>query len=280
MKRFLIKISGLFCLINSHCFAIEVPIYDFNLSPFSQVIEDYISPKADNYTKPLVNAAYQQAQLRRFYRHYYASDEQGLSPWSEAYVMTILPTIYQQESQLLAQFNNKDKAFSEKHYGENFKERDEHWWYNIQTNVDLENMSMLFQPDHMAITVANTFARALPEMAPDFYHASIPGQGFPFDNLQDSALWVGTPLYVLHTSKDKAWSLVLTPDGYSSWVKSTDIAYVSSDFIQQWQAQAQKKWAAVTATNVAVYDSTHHFLFSGYIGAVFPMVGQDKERIT
>jgi hypothetical protein len=90
-----------------------------------------------------------------------------------------------------------------------------------------------FKEEYRAISVRNTHARALPDSAPDFFHASIPGQGFPFDNLQESAIWTGTPLYVFSVSKDKAWSLVLTPDSYFAWVKSDDIAYASPGFINQ-----------------------------------------------
>ena len=139
------------------------------------------------------------------------------------------------EPEILEDFNNQNKLIKDKHYAENFKEHDQIWWNRIRENMDLDALtSSEFNAENRAISVTNTYARALPDHAPDFFHASLPGQGFPFDNLQESAIWAGTPLYVFSVSKDKAWSLVLTPDGYFSWVKSYDIAYVSSEFINQW----------------------------------------------
>ncbi len=258
------------------CSAIDVPIYDFSMAPYSQQVDHYLSPQNDPYTQPLVSLEYQQAQVQQFYQHYYADDSQGLSPWSEQFVVAVLPQVYAQELLILDQFNNQNKSFPEKHYAENFKEHDVIWWEHIKTNMNLTALIMAqFQPEHRAIVVGNTFARALPDMAPDFYHVSLPGQGFPFDNLQDSVLWVGTPLYVLSISEDKAWSLVLTPDGYFSWVKSGDIAYVSPRFMQQWQSAAKQQLIAVTATAAPVLDRHQRFQFSSYIGMVLPMHDQD-----
>ncbi|MDP3561999.1 MAG: SH3 domain-containing protein [Legionellaceae bacterium] len=135
-----------------------------------------------------------------------------------------------------------------------------------------------FNEDNRAISVANTNARALPDSAPDFFHASLPGQGFPFDNLQESAIWAGTPLYVFSVSKDKAWSLVLTPDGYFAWVKSNDIAYVSSGFINQWQTAAQHSLIAVTQTEASIVDDQQQFQFTGFVGSVFPMVERTSQQ--
>ncbi|WP_232220569.1 SH3 domain-containing protein, partial [Legionella tunisiensis] len=109
------------------------------------------------------------------------------------------------------------------------------------------------------------------------FHFSLPGQGFPFDNLQESVIWAGTPLYVFTVSQDKAWSLVLTPDAYFAWVKSSDIAYASSGFIGQWQAAAKKGLVAITETGATVLDKQQHFQFTGYIGAVFPLAQRNEE---
>ncbi|PJD92779.1 MAG: hypothetical protein CK424_04160 [Legionella sp.] len=262
----------------SVCSAVDVPLYDFSMAGYSQNVDHYLSPQDDRYMKPLISTEYQQTQTQQFYQHYYADDAEGLSPWSEQFVAAVLPQVYAQELSILDQFNNLNKPFNEKHYAENFKEHDEVWWQTIKTNMDLPALIMAkFQPEHRAIAVANTFARALPDIAPDFYHVSLPGQGFPFDNLQDSVIWVGTPLYVLSTSQDKAWSLVLTPDGYFSWIKSLDMAYVSADVMQKWQRAAQRQLVAVTATATPILDHQQHFQCSGYIGTVLPMHGQDEQ---
>lgn len=260
------------------CSAMEVPIYDFPVT-YSQNANDYLSPDGEDYNKTLLSPEYQNLQLKQFYNHYYSSDAQGLSPWSGQMVTSALPLMKKVESKILEDFNNQNKPNEDKHYAENFKEHDQTWLSKIRDNMDLYAIaSSEFKEENRAISVTNTYARALPDSAPDFFHASLPGQGFPFDNLQESAIWAGTPLYVFSVSKDKAWSLVLTPDGYFAWVKSNDIAYVSSAFINQWQAAAQHSLIAVTQTEASIVDDQQQFQFTGYVGSVFPMIERNSQQ--
>lgn len=272
-------IAALLLLYFCACFAMEIPIYDFSITAYSQNTHDYLSPKGKNYPKALLSPEYQKVQLKQFHNHYYSSTAQGLSPWSQQIVMSVLPLMKKIEPEVLEDFNNQNKSNAEKHYAENFKEHDQKWWIKIRENMDLDALaSSTFKKKNRAISITNTHARALPDRAPDFFHASLPGQGFPFDNLQESAIWAGTPLYVFSVSKDKAWSLVLTPDGYYSWVKSQDIAYVSSEFIRRWQTAAQRSLVAITQTETSVLDDQEQFQFTGYIGSVFPMMKYNKQK--
>ena len=256
----------------------EVPIYDFPVT-YSQNANDYLSPDAEDYNKTLLSPEYQNLQLKQFYNHYYSNDAQGLSPWSRQMVTSALPLMKKVAPEILEDFNNQNKSNEDKHYAENFKEHDQTWWSRIRDNMDLSALaSSEFKEENRAISIANTYARALPDNAPDFFHTSLPGQGFPFDNLQESAIWTGTPLYVFSVSKDKAWSLVLTPDGYFAWVKSNDVAYVSSGFINQWQTAAQHSLIAVTQTETSVVDAQQQFQFTGYIGSVFPMIERNSQQ--
>jgi cell wall-associated NlpC family hydrolase len=258
----------------------EVPIYDFPIAAYSQNADDYLSPDGEDYHKTLLSPEYQKLQLKQFYNHYYSSsDAQGLSPWGRQMVTSVLPLMKKIEPEILEDFNNQNKSNEDKHYGENFKEHDQIWWSRIRENMDLEALaSSEFKEENRAIAVANTHARALPVIEPDFFHASLPGQGFPFDNLQESAVWAGTPLYVFSVSKDKAWSLILTPDGYFAWVKSNDIAYASPAFINQWKAAAQHNLIAVTQTETSIVNDQQQFQFTGYIGSVFPMIERNSQE--
>ena len=281
MLRFFFKqiIIVFFISFCSAVSAVDVPIYDFSLTPYSQNSNDYLPSDSDDYSTPLLSEQYQKLQLKQFYNHYYASDSRGLSPWNVHLIKSVLPIVKTTELQLLDKFNNQGKAPIDRHYGANFKEKSAIWWNKIKQNMGLEALaSSEFKKENKAIAITNTLARALPDFAPDFYYFSLPGQGFPFDNLQESAIWAGTPLYVLTNSQDKAWSLVLTPDAYFAWVKSNDIARVSAQFINQWQQAAQKGLAAVTKTEASIVDVNQNFLFSGYIGAVFPLGEQQGAK--
>ena len=258
--------------------AFEVPIYDFSIKNYTQNINDHIPADTSDYVTPLLSPEYQAAQLNEFYTHYFASNSQGLSPWSEQMVRSLLPVIKKIELEILEDFDNQ-KAGSNRHYGENFKEHDEVWLNQIKQNMELPALDSLeFNAGNKAITVTNTFVRALPDEAPDFFHLTLAGQGFPFDNLQESVIWAGTPLYVFSGSQDKSWSLVLTPDAYFGWVKSSDIAYVSSGFINQWQTAAQKGLVAITETGASIVDKDQQFKLKGYIGAVFPYAQEGEHH--
>lgn len=275
-KQFIALSLLLSCSI---AFAIDVPIYDFPLNSYSQNSNDYLPTTSNDYSTPLLSEQYQQLQLKQFYNHYYSTDPQGLSPWSEQLVKSILPVVKAAEPQILNDFNNQNKAPIERHYAENFKEKNVLWWNKIQRNMALNALEgSYFKEENRAIAVTNTLARALPDIAPDFFHVSLPGEGFPFDNLQESAVWAGTPLYVINTSQDKAWSLVITPDAYFAWIKSNDIAYASSQFINQWQQAAVKNLIAITKTETSIVDEQNNFRLTGYIGAVFPLAQRDKQK--
>jgi cell wall-associated NlpC family hydrolase len=265
----------------STAFAVEVPIEEFSIKAYSQNIYDYLAKDSQEYDQSLLKPEYQAAQLQLFYIHYYASGNHGLSPWSEQMVNAIYPSVKKIEEQVIDEFDNQKQEPINYHYGENFKAHDEIWLNKITKSMQLDALETThFSEKNRAIVTTNTYARALPDYAPDFFHFSLPGEGFPFDNLQESALWVGTPLYVLHNSQDKAWSLVLTPDAYIAWVKSSDIAYATPEFIDQWQVAAQRSLMAITQTEASVLDEEQQFLFSTYIGAVFPLAAEHEETNT
>ncbi len=174
----------------------EVPIYDFPIKAYSQNPDDYL-PKEDNdYTKSLVKPGYQIAQLQQFYNHYYASDTNGLSPWSEEFIRAILPTVKKVEENLIEEFNNQNQPVDSYHYAENFKEHDTSWFRAIKQNMALETLNSAdFNEKNKAIAVANTFARALPDDAPDFLMQVYLGKGFLSIITRISRVCVDTSLY-------------------------------------------------------------------------------------
>jgi cell wall-associated NlpC family hydrolase len=250
------------------------------MKPYSQNADDYISPNDPNYSKPLVSAEYQEQQLKQFYNHYYASNPQGLSPWNGELVKLIIPFVKNSQPSTLDSFNNINKSEKEKHYAENYKEQSQSWWNKIKDRMDLPKIaSIAYKPENRAIAVKNTHLRALPNLAPDFYSLTVAGQGFPFDNLQVSSVWAGTPLYVFSLSKDQGWALVLTPDSYFAWVRSDDIAYVTPEFIKKWQTTAQQGIAATTETEASIFDENKKFELTAYIGSVYPIIKHNHEHI-
>lgn len=269
MLNYALAFSMFFLSITAH--AVDVPILHFSLAPYSQRIADYVSPSSPDHSNSLLKKDYQFKELKQFYTHYYASNAEGLSPWSNRMVKAILLRAGRIEKQLIEEFNNQVQDSTHQHYGENYKLHDVMWFNQLKQSMNLPAIfSAKYKASARAIVVNHTLVRVLPDSAPDFFDFTQPGQGFPFDNLQLSTLWSGTPLYAISTTKDGAWTLIFSPDAAIGWVKSTDIAYVSNAFIAQWQSAAKKHLMAVTKTATPVVDNQGRFQFLGYMGAVYP----------
>lgn len=261
-----------------YSYAMDVPIDVFQ-NTYSQNINQYIPKNSNDYELPILKPEYQQTQLKQLYNHYFSSGKQSLSPWSATMVLEVIPLVNSIETKIIGAFSDSNLGAKE-HFGENYQQRSLKYWQKIAGNMNFQSLkNITYKQENKAITVINTYARALPDENPDFYHASIAGQGFPFDNLQEAALWAGTPLYVISTTKDKAWSLVLTPDAYVAWVDSNSIAYASNEFINQWQKAAAQNLVAITKTKVSIMDKEQQFQFSGYIGAIYPLFRKNRQSL-
>lgn len=259
------------CLVLANMgYASEELISIFPLTNYSQKIETWINPTDKNSDKPLLTLEMQRKRFSIFLKHYFGS----LSPWNAEYVEKILShkkpdDLKTIEKSIVASFDNNNKPENELGYGENFRLHPQNWIKNIATNINVNQFKELdYLPENRAIAIDNLHARVLPTDEVDFYSYKLAGQGFPFDNLQMSSLWAGTPVYILGESQDHAWLLVLTPD-YIAWVKSKGIARANSEFITMWTKAAVQNLAAIIKTETSLMAGKQ-FLLSAYIGSVFP----------
>lgn len=242
----------------------------FPLQHYSQNIGDWINPMAADYDKPLLSTTMQQTRLERYFKHYYGS----ASPWNAEYINELLlqdgDSMKSIELSLLNDFNNQDKAENEIGYAENFHPYPPSWIKQIAANMDTTALNHLsYQAARRAIATNNLNGRVLPTNDVYFYSHQLAGQGYPFDNLQISALWAGTPLYILAQSKDHAWLLVISPD-FIGWVEASGVAYVNEAFVTAFEAAAKKNIAAIIKTKTGIIAKDHTFLFNAYVGTVLP----------
>ena len=82
-----------------------------------------------------------------------------------------------------------------------------------------------------AIAVANTSIRELPTHQPLYTNPAAAGGGPPFDQLQVTTLWPGTPLAVRHIVSD--WAHVASPLG-DGWMPTAELASVDAPFVANW----------------------------------------------
>ena len=132
-------------------------------------------------------------------------------------------------------------------YAENLQPYPRDRWDRL---VALQNMSAYPSMHSPGIVTRNTALRLLPTLRPFFLDPARPGEGFPFDYFQNSALWLGTPVFVTHVSADRAWYLVETAFAHG-WVRAEDVALAGKDFRAAYES---RHMAALIADDTPLMD--------------------------
>lgn len=185
--------------------------------------------------------------------------EQWFSPWHRKQPQA-------GEDKVFAFLNAADP---EKLFGEDTRTRGKAWLMTMRRRCNVDSYPSEGYP---AMVVRNTSMRVLPTSRPAFYDFKQAGEGWPFDMLQNSALWAQTPVYVSHMSYDGDWALVESHFAYG-WVPASDIAPVASNVIDSYE---WTRLAAFVRDEVPVFDSAGVFRFHGRIGMLVPVIGETE----
>jgi len=156
-------------------------------------------------------------------------------------------------------------------YDDSGAPRERAWAEFIAQNANMRRGAGMSRP---AITIANADLRAIPTMEHRFGPPGKPGTGYPFDLLQVSSLWVGTPVTVEHISRDGNWALVETALA-PGWVRADHLSYVDENFMAQY---ASKPLATIIAENVPLVSGPGPQVAAG-VGAVLPVEDTDGMRL-
>ena len=214
----------------------------FPLDNYSQNTDMWISKLRSDYQTNLLDNDYQLEHFTQLKHTFFGTNASDKSPWSKYFVSSILA---QQTSEvnlannILLTIHHFDNNYQEqKFFGMNNQAYTSKWLDAIANNINLKSFSNIkYSNKNLAIATSNLALRALPTSDPAYYSNSIPGEGYPFDLLQLSAVYAGTPLYILGYSINKKWALILAPE-YIGWVNSSGVAYVDTSFIASWQKTA------------------------------------------
>ena len=248
----------------------------FPIKHYDQAISNWIKPTDHDYDQPLLTKTQQKIRYDELWMKFFGAR----SPWSIEYINKVydkkgINILKLAEKEKLANFNNQNKSDKSIQYGSNYIPHPKKWIDDIEKNMNLQQFSnKQYQEKYRAIAIDNLQGRVLPTYEVSFNSHKIAGQGYPFDNLQASTIWAGTPLYILGETHDHSWYLVQTPN-FIAWVNSTGVALAGVEFVKNWQEQAKKNMAAIINTQISMTDEeTHSFRFHGYIGMLFPAISQ------
>ena len=134
-----------------------------------------------------------------------------------------------------------------------------------ERNAASDNAQYYLYPSLAAsgIITSNALMRAMPTTEPFYNDPAKPGEGFPFDNYQMTALWTGTPVFISHISADRKWLFCETAM-CSGWVEANKVGQVDASFINAWRG-------------ASLYAVTRDRLNAGgaelRIGALLPVKG-------
>lgn len=149
-------------------------------------------------------------------------------------------------------------------YGSNLRPIPPEW---IEEMREQSNFHAFGTLNKKAITLKWMDIRVLPTDKPLYKNPSLPGEGYPFDLLQNSSVDYHEPIFISHTSKDGAWSYIFTNNA-SGWVKSDTILAVDDPTITLFQT---KEKVFITQDNVPLYTMQGKFIVYSRIGMVLPL---------
>jgi hypothetical protein len=203
----------------SYAFADNLSL--FPIEHYNQNITLWLNPHAPNYNQKLLSYKYQQARFKDLKQRYYGTSYKDASPWNINYIKLKFSntinqiesqSIYLTESMYVNQFDNFNKPESKIGYSINFRPYNRKWILKISNNMNIEQFkSFKFNLAKRAIATDNILIRVLPTNDPFYLSNKIAGQGYPFDLLQNSVIYAGTPLYVAGISRNSQWLFVITP---------------------------------------------------------------------
>lgn len=259
----------------------------FPTNDYDQNVSTWIPSTRPDYNQPLLTPALQNARMNELYEHDFASDDRAVSPWSEHFITSVLTApppqdIVSEEEHVIEKYtNDSSKTGDNVAYAQNDWPYSLSWINAIEANMDLSQFTTdaVYHEENRAIALRNMDARVLPTIDPVFYPHNFAQHRFPSDDLQQSAIWAGTPLYILGHTKEGAYDLVQAPS-FIAWVDSRAIARVSPSFVSTWQTHARAQLAAIIQTKTPVQDQSGVFQFYAYVGSLFPVEKQDAEGLT
>ncbi len=149
-------------------------------------------------------------------------------------------------------------------FGENLKPRSERWISDMKERSNLDQVDSV---GSKAIALRPTSLRLMPTDSPVFLSPDLPGEGYPFDYLQNSLVHGGEPLYLSHLSEDGLWAWCDTSYA-SGWIKAVDLAEVDDLTARRWTGM---DLAAVVKEGTVLRDLQGKALFRAKVGAVLPV---------
>ena len=153
-------------------------------------------------------------------------------------------------------------------YNQYYVHHSEAWLDSITINMDLDNFPNISCSSSLGcrgIMVNNAQVRSLPTTTPFYSDFTTAGEGFPFDYIQLSDMWLGTPVQAVQMTQDKKWILV-KGQGILGWIPVKTFAFVDSRFIRKWESS---KFVVPTVQKQEIHIGKKNTI-NLYVGSMLP----------
>jgi len=263
-------------LVVSLGYSANFPIEVFDLSKYSQNPNSYLPTSSENYKKPLISKSDQNLFLNDLISHSVGDD----SPWSKQFVESYLQknNIATIQHQLNNQINNDKLSKDYKVYQENYRLLNNEEYKKVISNIALlDSNELKYNKNNRAIITKTTMSYTVPYDRPLYYDFKSVGNGYPFSTINQSSVNIGQAIYIVSTSIDKKWLLVLS-DSFYGWVKADSVSKISDTQIKKWQSLFIKQRLSVRDFNSSILSNDgKSFLKDAFPGTMLPIISQDKK---
>lgn len=147
-------------------------------------------------------------------------------------------------------------------YQENLQKCDSNSVY-IKKLIENANFESIDTMKAYGVILNNTDLRIMPTKSPCFSNIRNAGEGYPFDNIQNSYVYTNTPVYISHLSRDKAWAMVETSGRDIGFVPINDVAILDKISMKMLMGL---KLAIINKDDVPLYDDNGNFVTYSKLG--------------
>lgn len=272
------KIILILCIL-----AIVIFAYAYLVStelPANVFVQPNLSQNANRYTlnnisstQSLLSKTQQLAHKQIFLQKYYY-------PWSSNFSTSVFSVTADNNNAVSILDYEKDAVSAIQQapgFNANNQPNSTAWANTIIANMQLNtfpNVNCNSSDQCHGIAINNAAIRTVPTMLPSYSAITEPGEGYPFDNLQESTLWRGTPVRILQQSQDHRW-LLIELAGDLGWVKADAIAYTSAQFMKQWQKRSYVTPIVTRTTLDPNLSASQPKMI--YLGSLFPYINKTPE---
>jgi hypothetical protein len=118
--------------------------------------------------------------------------------------------------------------------------------------------------------------RVFPTQKPLYKNPAKPGNGYPFDMLQNNSVSFNEPLFISHYSLDGSWAYVFSNNA-SGWVEANGVSIITPEQSNLFQ---NKEKVFIAEDGIALRDNQNRFIAYSRIGMVLPLLRENSETLS